>query len=119
MTHILFHLRNTTEERIKKHNQNKSGKLSAQEYKIYHIQIQHSKCYSNNNSKFIPADKSNASVIITNEQLHNKIQLYLDNNQILKTTDNAKTYNAEIQNFLNNNCIILPEKTKFIYYANT
>lgn len=41
-------------------------------------------------------------VIITNELLHTKNQLYLGNNQIQETTDNTKNHNAKSVSLPNN-----------------
>lgn len=68
-----------------------------------------------NDVTIVPADKSNASVVLSNNDLNEKVKDFFEKNEVIEVEDKTKEYNKSIKMLIDNSCVIHPNKRKWLY----
>lgn len=67
------------------------------------------------NAKIVPADKSNATVILLESDLNKKVHEFFEKNDVTEIKDKTQEYNKTIKTLISNSSVIPPDKQKQLY----
>jgi len=68
-----------------------------------------------NKAKTVSADKSNSTVIISEEDLNKKVNEFFSKNKVSQITDKTNQYNKNIKSLIRSSCVINPDAKKHLY----